>query len=136
VQLLCLPAIQAQLALDRKDPAAALNTLRTSADIELGQIQFVNNISCLYSTYIRGEAYLAAGQGKESAAEFQKIIDHSESSGIAGREPWRIWAWRVRMLCSRKLRKARIPTPHKCEHWRLTKTSLPYGKMPTATSPF
>jgi eukaryotic-like serine/threonine-protein kinase len=30
-----------------------------------------------YPTYIRAEAYLAAGQGKESAAEFQKILDHS-----------------------------------------------------------
>jgi len=28
-------------------------------------------------TYIRGQAYLAPGQGKEAAAEFQKILDHS-----------------------------------------------------------
>jgi hypothetical protein len=34
--------------------------------------------------YVRGEAYLAAGQGKEAAAEFQKIIDHS---GIV----WNCW---------------------------------------------
>ena len=34
--------------------------------------------------YIRGEAYLAAGQGKEAAAEFQKILDHS---GIV----WNCW---------------------------------------------
>ena len=27
-------------------------------------------------TYIRGEAYLAAGQGAQAAAEFQKILDH------------------------------------------------------------
>ena len=45
--------------------------------IELGQIQFLNNISCLNNVYIRGEAYLAAGQGGPAAAEFQKIIDHS-----------------------------------------------------------
>jgi hypothetical protein len=44
--------------------------------IEFGQIAFVNNLSCLYPTYVRGEAYLAAGQGKEAAAEFQKILDH------------------------------------------------------------
>jgi hypothetical protein len=50
----------------------------------LGQINFVLNISCLYPVYVRGEAYLAAGQGKESAAEFQKIIDHS---GIV----WNCW---------------------------------------------
>jgi eukaryotic-like serine/threonine-protein kinase len=52
--------------------------------IEYGQIVFVANLSCLYPTYIRGEAYLAAGQGKEAAAEFQKILDHS---GIV----WNCW---------------------------------------------
>ena len=28
------------------------------------------------SVYLRGEAYLAAHQGAEAAAEFQKILDH------------------------------------------------------------
>ena len=85
MQSLWLPAIQAQLALDKKNPAAALTALQAAAPpIELGQIVFVANISCLYHVYIRGEAYLAAGQGKEAAAEFQKIIDHS---GIV----WNCW---------------------------------------------
>ncbi len=84
VQSLWLPAIQAQLALDKKNPAAALTALQAASPIELGQILFVANISCLYHVYIRGEAYLAAGQGKEAAAEFQKIIDHS---GIV----WNCW---------------------------------------------
>jgi len=30
----------------------------------------------LYPVYVRGEAYLAARQGVEAAAEFQKILDH------------------------------------------------------------
>ena len=30
----------------------------------------------LYPTYVRGEAYLAANQGREAALEFQKILDH------------------------------------------------------------
>jgi predicted Zn-dependent protease len=30
----------------------------------------------MYPAYLRGEAYLLARQGKEAAAEFQKIIDH------------------------------------------------------------
>ena len=30
----------------------------------------------LYPIYVRGEAYLAAHQGAEAAAEFQKILDH------------------------------------------------------------
>ena len=84
VQSLWLPAIQAQLALDKKNPSAALTALQSASPIELGQIQFVANISCLYHVYVRGEAFLAAGQGKEAAAEFQKIIDHS---GIV----WNCW---------------------------------------------
>ncbi|MGA9447260.1 MAG: hypothetical protein WBV26_12475, partial [Candidatus Sulfotelmatobacter sp.] len=84
MQSLWLPAIQAQLALDRKHPTSALHALQAASHIELGQIPFVNNISCLYHVYVRGEAYLAAGQGKEAAAEFQKIIDHS---GIV----WNCW---------------------------------------------
>ncbi|MGA2648759.1 MAG: hypothetical protein ABSF15_29090, partial [Candidatus Sulfotelmatobacter sp.] len=82
MQSLWLPAIQAQLALDRKNPASAVTVLQAAASsIELGGITFVNNISCLYPTYVRGEAYLSAGQGTAAAAEFQKIIDHS---GIVG----------------------------------------------------
>jgi tetratricopeptide (TPR) repeat protein len=84
MQSLWLPASRAQVALDRKNPAAAIESLQTAIPIELGQILFVTNISCLYPTYIRGEAYLASGQGKPAAAEFQKILDHS---GIV----WNCW---------------------------------------------
>jgi hypothetical protein len=84
MQSFWLPAIRAQLALNRKNPALALNTLQAASAVELGQISFVNNLSCLYQTYIRGEAYLAGRQGKEAAVEFQKIIDHS---GIV----WNCW---------------------------------------------
>jgi hypothetical protein len=86
MQSLWLPAIQAQLALngDRKNPTAALNALQAASSIELGQITFVTNISCLDHVHVRGEAYLAAGQGSAAAAEFQKILDHS---GIV----WNCW---------------------------------------------
>jgi tetratricopeptide (TPR) repeat protein len=85
MQSLWLPAIQARLALDRKNPASALTVLQAVASpIELGQIGFVANISCLYPTYVRGEAYLAAGNGTAAAADFQKILDHS---GIV----WNCW---------------------------------------------
>ena len=55
--------------------------------IEYGQFIFLTNMSCLYLTYIRGQVYLAAGQGKE-AAEFQKILDHSGIMWNCGRERW------------------------------------------------
>jgi tetratricopeptide (TPR) repeat protein len=84
IQLLWLPAIQAQLSLNKKNPTAALTPLQAASSIELGSILFVTNISCLYPTYVRGEAYLSAGQGSAAAAEFQKILDHS---GIV----WNCW---------------------------------------------
>jgi len=84
MQSLWLPAIHTQLALDRKNPAFALNAPQAASPSELGQILFVNNISCLYPVYVRGEAYLAVGQGDAAAAEFQKILDHG---GII----WNCW---------------------------------------------
>jgi eukaryotic-like serine/threonine-protein kinase len=85
MQSLWLPAIQAHLALDKKNPAAALNALQAATSpLELGGIPFVANISCLYPTYVHGEAYLAAGQGGAAAAEFQVILDHN---GIV----WNCW---------------------------------------------
>jgi serine/threonine protein kinase/tetratricopeptide (TPR) repeat protein len=84
IQSLWLPAIEAELALHKKNPALALNTLQPGSHIELGQIGFVLNMSCLYPVYVRGEAYLEAGQGKAAAAEFQNILDHG---GIV----WNCW---------------------------------------------
>ena len=81
MQHLWLPAIQAQLELVRKNPARALNVLQSASAIELGLVPFSNNTSCLYPVYVRGEAYLSAGQGSAAAAEFRKILDHS---GIVG----------------------------------------------------
>ena len=82
---LWLPTIRAQVALKKKNSAAAVNVLQAATSPqELGLVQFVANISCLYPTYVRGEAYSAAGQGSAAAAEFQKILDHS---GIV----WNCW---------------------------------------------
>jgi len=84
MQSLWLPAIRAASGLRRGNPAAAVDALQAGTAIEFGQISYATNLSCLYPTYIRGEAYLAAGQGKQAATEFQKIIDHS---GIV----WNCW---------------------------------------------
>jgi serine/threonine protein kinase/Tfp pilus assembly protein PilF len=84
MQSLWLPVIQAQLALNQRNPAAALNVLQAAYSNELGQITFVSNLSCLYDIYVRGEAYLAAGQAAAASAEFQRILDHR---GIV----WNCW---------------------------------------------
>jgi tetratricopeptide (TPR) repeat protein len=78
IQSLWLPAIRAQLALNRRSSSAAITDLQPALPpIEYGQIQFVANFSCLYPTYIRSQATLAAGDGAAAAVEFQKILDHS-----------------------------------------------------------
>jgi serine/threonine protein kinase/tetratricopeptide (TPR) repeat protein len=84
MQSLWLPAIQGQIALDRKNTPAALNALQAGSAIEFASISFLLNVSCLSPVYVRGEAYLAAGQGSAAAAEFQKILDHR---GIV----WNCW---------------------------------------------
>jgi eukaryotic-like serine/threonine-protein kinase len=92
VQSLWLPAIRAQLALNRKSPSEAVSDLQAAVGpVEFGSIEFSANVSCLYPTYIRGEAYLAAGKGKEAAAEFQKILDHR---GIV----WNCWTGALALL--------------------------------------
>ncbi|MGA9965731.1 MAG: hypothetical protein WBQ10_11065, partial [Terriglobales bacterium] len=73
-----------QVALDRRNPVSAGQIPQAANPLELGQIAFVLNISCLYPIYIRGQAFLAAGQGSAAAIEFQKILDHN---GIV----WNCW---------------------------------------------
>ncbi|MBZ5515285.1 MAG: protein kinase [Acidobacteriia bacterium] len=78
MQSLWLPAIRARMALNRQNPTEALQHLQAATGrIEFGQIMFVANLTCLYPTHIRGEAYLAAGQGSAAASEFRRILDHS-----------------------------------------------------------
>jgi eukaryotic-like serine/threonine-protein kinase len=85
IQSLWLPAVNAQMALNRKRPEEAIEQLQSALPpMEFGTIPFIGQKSCLYPTYIRGHAYLAAGQGKEAAGEFQKILDH-------GGMVWNCW---------------------------------------------
>ena len=77
-----LPSARAAAALHSGDSAKALAALATTP-YELGQtVQQVTFV--LYPAYLRGEAYLAARQGKAAAAEFQKVIDHP---GLVQNEP-------------------------------------------------
>ncbi len=77
VQYLYLPTIQAQLALNRKDFAKAMESLEMAAPYELGNPGNYPFIS-LHPVYVCGTTYLAKdqGEGTQAAAEFQKIIDH------------------------------------------------------------
>src|SRR5258708_17457055 len=85
VQFNYLPTLRAKLALLRSNPQEALVILGAASPYELGlpALNFYNWPN-LYPAYVRGEAHLAAHQGREAAAEFQKILDHR---GLVLNEP-------------------------------------------------
>jgi hypothetical protein len=85
VQLNYLPTLRARLALSHARPQQALDSLAAAGPYELGLPSLsLYNWPNLYPVYVRGEAYLAAHQGSQAAAEFQKILDHR---GIVLNEP-------------------------------------------------
>jgi hypothetical protein len=80
-----LPTLRAKLALLQASPQRAVQFLEAASPYELGlPANSFYNWPNLYPVYMRGEAYLAAHQGREAAAEFQKILDHR---GIVLNEP-------------------------------------------------
>lgn len=74
LQLYWLPTIDAALALNQGNSSQALTDLRAPAPYELGEAGM--SFNCLSPVYVRGHAYLAAGNGNAAAAEFQKMLDH------------------------------------------------------------
>ncbi len=73
-----LPVLRALLALDHHAPAKAIELLEVTGPTELGWTgsNSVGFNGSLYPIYVRGLAYLAAGEGIKAAVEFQKILDH------------------------------------------------------------
>ena len=76
IQAYWLPTIRAAIAIDRGDAQKAIELLRTASEYELGEpVQWPSH-GTLYPVYVRGEAYLRAGDGVQAVTEFQKMIDH------------------------------------------------------------
>jgi len=80
VQFNYLPALRAQIILDRAGNALeamkAVEVLQAAGPYELGAPgNSAMNIT-MYPVYVRGLAYLRAGQGSAAVAEFQKIEEH------------------------------------------------------------
>ncbi len=72
-----LPTLRAKLALNRGNASEAIEGLRAAAPYELGvSTSCPVNWTAMYPVFVRGEAYLAARQGSEAVAEFEKILDH------------------------------------------------------------
>jgi len=70
-------------ALENLRAALALDpTLKAVSDLDSAvQLEFAGppplSVAPIYPAYVRGYAYLSAGDGAKAAAEFQKLIDHS-----------------------------------------------------------
>ena len=82
VKFYYLPAIRAQMALNRHDPSMAIDLLAPARPYELSNVWRRGGF--LAPIYVRGEAYLMANRGTEAATEFQKILDHR---GIVANSP-------------------------------------------------
>ena len=74
VQSVYLPTIKAQIAVIRHDSPTAIELLKIASPYELGLPGDAEFSPSLYPVYVRGNAYLAAGQDGEAAAEFAKIL--------------------------------------------------------------
>jgi len=66
--------VRAAIAMQQHDAAKAIEVLQPAAAYELGGPGYFS--STMYPAFLRGEAHLQLKQGKEAAAEFQKILDH------------------------------------------------------------
>ena len=75
VQIYWLPVIRAAIELDRKDSSQAIELLQTPMSYDLAEPTPLQ-LGPMYPAYLRGEAYRQEHRGKESASEFQKILDH------------------------------------------------------------
>jgi serine/threonine protein kinase/Flp pilus assembly protein TadD len=65
-----LPSTRAAIELARGRPAAAIDELRAALPYETG------TVAVLIPTFLRGEAYLRAGQGPRALLTFLKILEH------------------------------------------------------------
>jgi eukaryotic-like serine/threonine-protein kinase len=80
-----LPTLRAQIALNEPSGAGkAIEALAVASPFELGVSGSSTFWTSLYPVYVRGEAYLAAGQGVQAVGEFQKILDWR---GVVANEP-------------------------------------------------
>jgi tetratricopeptide (TPR) repeat protein len=71
VNSIWLPVIRGEIELSRGNPGKAIELLRAASPYEFGWIS-----RFALTNYVRGLAYIKAKQGKEAAAEFQKVLDH------------------------------------------------------------
>jgi eukaryotic-like serine/threonine-protein kinase len=77
VQVIYLPVIHAQIAMNRGDPQKALGILTPYEKYDLAGWQFP-----LVQIYLRGGALLAQKKGPAAAAEFKKLLDNRNAATV------------------------------------------------------
>lgn len=74
VKFFYVPALRGLAALNRHDPAKAIESLEISTQYEFGEPQsaFFGFFGVLYPAYVRGQAYLALHQGAQPPRSFRR----------------------------------------------------------------
>ncbi len=78
VRFTYVPTLRALVAVHRREPEKAIQFLTANTPYERAVPATAYNhfFGSLYPVFVRGQAYLAAGKGREAAVEFQKLVDH------------------------------------------------------------
>jgi len=77
VQHYWLPMIRAGIEIRANNPKEGIEALAISSPYDFASPGFKQEpFGNLYPAYVRGKAYLQAGQGQQAATEFQKVLDH------------------------------------------------------------
>ena len=115
-----LPVIHAEIEIDRGSPAKAVELLQPATPYELGWD------ARLLPIYTRGQAYLKAKQGREAAAEFQKLLDHRQIGFTSS----------ISSIAHLQLGRARALSGDNGGHAPPIRIPSRCGKMPTRMFPF
>ena len=81
-----MPCTRAVLEANRGHPERGIDVLRTASPYEFGGDYYFIPI------YVRGLTYLRAREGREAAAEFQRILDHRALGAVAPAYALLYWA--------------------------------------------
>lgn len=76
VQKYWLPVIRALMDMGERQWSRAVSDLDPAAQFDFASPPSLS-VATIYPAYIRGYAYLGAGDGGRAALEFQKLVDHS-----------------------------------------------------------
>ena len=76
VQKYWVPVIRALMDIHEQQWSQAVSDLDPAAQFEFASPPSLS-VATIYPAYVRGYAYLGAGDGTRAALEFQKLVDHS-----------------------------------------------------------